>query len=111
MCHVCPLVANIYNDKNILLLEVSKWLWRVLELVLSAAFSNARPMKLLEGERGREIRGRANERKQITMVIFGFPTKHNQEHSSAVILHTTDTRYGLTSSCRMSQTQVGCLER
>lgn len=28
------------------LLEVSKWSWRVLELVLSAAFSNARPKKL-----------------------------------------------------------------
>jgi hypothetical protein len=40
-------------------LEVSKWLWRVLELVLSAAFSNARPKKLLERERDKEIKERA----------------------------------------------------
>lgn len=37
------------------LLDVSKWSWSVLELVLSAAFSNARPKKLREKESTEKI--------------------------------------------------------
>lgn len=38
--------AQLKSKWQCRLLEVSKWSWRVLELVLSAAFSNARPKKL-----------------------------------------------------------------
>lgn len=80
------------------LLEVSKWSWRVLELVLSAAFSNARPKKLLE-------RARTKGRLKLAFVLVLPKTERTFKCRDR---HTT---YELTSSCRMSQTQVGCLER
>lgn len=47
---------NQHCKRGYRLLEVSKWSWRVLELVLSAAFSKARPKKLRVERKRWELR-------------------------------------------------------
>lgn len=100
-------------------LEVSKWSWRVLELVLSAAFSNARPKKL---GHYREKKKTSFTRYQIivagvnnisiSMITEWLPQEvesHFQISSQTKQLFTAEKcGSGLTSSCQMFQTLVGC---